>query len=294
MEIGGAFGDGQNDEETNMSELITRDGTRLYYEDWGTGRPVVLLGTAMLNARMWEYQAPFLVANGYRSISYDRRGCGRSDRPWNGYDYDSLADDLADLMVHLDLTEATLLGYAVGGGEAVRYLARYGENRVSQLALVASTTPFMLRTEDNPDGIDLAVFDSIAEAMTADRAAVLAHLAHPFFGGAESTGAAVSTDFAAWICAMALDSSPRAALEIYRTLFTSDQRAELQKVSLPTLIVHGGADLGAPWPLCGHKTAQLLPDAQVSFYPDAAHGLFATHRERFNADLLDYLRQYGD
>lgn len=268
-----------------MSLLTTRDGTRLYYEDWGTGRPVVLLGTAMLNAKMWEHQALDLAQRGLRCITYDRRGCGRSDRPWQGYDYDSLADDLAQLLDHLDLTDVALVGYAVGGGEAVQYLARYGEQRVSALALVASTTPFMLQTPDNPDGLDLALFDQLVEVMTADRAKWMTDLAEPFFGGAS----AVSPEFARWIIDIALDSSPRAAVEIYRTLITADQRAETAKVSVPTLIIHGDADQGAPWPLCGLKTSQLLPDAEVKLYPGAAHGLFATHADRLNADLLAFL-----
>lgn len=273
-----------------MSYLTTRDGTNLYYEDWGTGRPVILLGTAMLDTRMWELQAPYLAGHGYRCISYDRRGCGRSDRPWTGYGYDTLADDLADVMRTLDLREATLVGYAVGGGEAVQYLARHGDERTAQLVLAASTTPFMLRTEDNPDGLEQAMFDSIAGAMTADRAQWAAQLAGSFFGATEAGQPMVSAEFAAWVTAMALDSSPRAALEIYRTLFTSDQRAETAKVSVPTLIIHGDADQGAPWPLCGSKTAELLPAAQVLMYPGAPHGLFATHAQRFNEDLLAFLQ----
>jgi non-heme chloroperoxidase len=272
-----------------MSLLTTRDGTRLYYEDWGNGRPVVLLGTAMLNAKMWEHQALYLAQQGLRCITYDRRGCGRSDRPWQGYDYDSLADDLADLLDHLELADVTLVGYAVGGGEAVQYLARYGEQRVSGLALVASTTPFMMQAHDNPDGLDIALFDQLVEVMTADRAKWMTELAGPFFGGAEAESTAVSAEFARWIIDIALDSSPRAAVEIYRTLITADQRSETAKVSIPTMIIHGDADLGAPWPLCGLKTSQLLPEATVHIYQGAAHGLFATHADRLNADLLAFL-----
>ncbi|MDT0262123.1 alpha/beta fold hydrolase [Jatrophihabitans lederbergiae] len=272
-----------------MSLLTTRDGTRLYFEDWGTGRPVILLGTAMLSAKMWEHQAPYLAKEGFRCITYDRRGSGRSDRPWQGYDYDSLADDLADLLDHLDLTDVALVGYAVGGGEAVQYLARYGEQRVSGLVLVASTTPFMMQTQDNPDGLDIALFDQLVEVMTADRPKWMSELAGTFFAGADPERAAVSAEFARWIIDIALDSSPRAAVEIYRTLITADQRTETAKVSVPTMIIHGDADLGAPWPLCGLKTSQLLPDASVHLYPGAAHGLFATHADRLNADLQAFL-----
>ncbi|WP_234433460.1 alpha/beta fold hydrolase [Streptomyces sp. NRRL WC-3549] len=169
-----------------MPYVTTRDGTRLHYKDWGDGRPVVLLGTAMMDSRMWEFQAPFLAERGLRCVTYDRRGSGRSDAPWDGYDYETLAGDLADLLDHLDLRDAVLVGYAVGGGEAVRYLSRYGTGRVAKLALVASTTPFLLRTEDNPDGLDLAVFEEVAEAIRRDRAQWLSACTAPFFGGPDA------------------------------------------------------------------------------------------------------------
>ncbi|MEX2985995.1 alpha/beta fold hydrolase [Streptomyces sp. C36] len=275
-----------------MPFVGTRDGTRLFYNDWGTGRPVILLGTAMMNSRMWEFQAPYLARHGMRCVTYDRRGCGRSDWPWEGYDYDTLADDLADLMEHLDLRDAALVGYAVGGGEAVRYLTRHGADRVARLALVASTTPFLMRTEDNPDGLDIALFEEMADAMARDRAAWMTALGASFFGGPEAGEdgpAAVSPELADWMTRIALDSSPRAAAEIYRTLFTEDQRAEVAKVGVPTLVVHGDADAGAPFPLCGPRTADLVPDSSFIRYEGAAHGLFATHADRLNEDLRTFL-----
>lgn len=274
-----------------MPFVTTRDGTNLFYNDWGTGRPVVLLGTAMMNSRMWEFQAPYLVKHGLRCITYDRRGCGRSDWPWEGYGYDTLADDLVDLIEHLDLRRATLVGYAVGGGEAARYLARHGTERVAKLALVSSTTPFMMRTENSPDGVEVAAFDEMVSAMIKDRARWMASLVAPFFGGPDTDPAdlPLSPELARWMVEIALDSSPRAALEIYRTLFTADQRDELSKITLPTLIIHGEADVGAPIELCGRRSAALIPNSRFVSYENAAHGLFATHADRLNRDLLSFL-----
>ncbi|MFF1268986.1 alpha/beta fold hydrolase [Streptomyces anulatus] len=274
-----------------MPFLTSRDGTSLFYNDWGTGEPVVLLGTAMMSSRMWEFQAPYLAAHGLRCVTYDRRGCGRSDQPWDGYGYDTLADDLAALLDHLDLTDTALVGYAVGGGEAVRYLARHGTDRVSRLVLAGSTTPFMMGAPDHPEGLDPALFESLAEGMVKDRPRWAAELTTQFFAGAggDPDRPALSPELMRWSSELALDCSPRAALEIYRTLFTTDQRAETARIRIPTLVVHGSADMGAPIGLCGEATARLIPGSTFLRYEDAAHGLFATHADRFNADLLAFL-----
>ncbi|MFE1310960.1 alpha/beta fold hydrolase [Streptomyces sp. NPDC058755] len=276
-----------------MPYLTTRDGTRLHYSDWGDGRPVVLLGAAMADSRMWEFQAPFLAGNGLRCITYDRRGSGRSDIPWTGYDYDTLAGDLADLLDHLDLKDAVLVGYAVGGGECVRYLSRYGTARVAGLALVASTTPFLLRAPDNPDGLEPALFDQVEQAIRTDRAAWLDALTWPFFAGPEPDpdNLPLSGQLARWLIGMCLNTSPRAGIEIYRTLFTTDQRAETAAVPVPTLVIHGTADLAAPYPLCGPRTAELIPGSRLITYEGAAHGMFATHADRLNADLLAFVKE---
>ncbi|MCX4554429.1 alpha/beta hydrolase (plasmid) [Streptomyces sp. NBC_01387] len=273
-----------------MPFLTVKDGTQLFYNDWGTGRPVVFLGTAMMNSRMWEFQAPRLAQRGLRCITYDRRGFGRSDRPWEGYDYDTLADDLAGLIDHLGLREITLVGYAMGGGEAVRYLSRHGSGRVARLALVSSTTPYLMRAPDNPDGLDLAVFEQIADGMTRDRARFVAELTGPFFGGpgADPQDLPISSELAHWLAQTALDSSPRASVEVYRTLFTEDLREDVRGVDLPTLIVHGDGDMGAPFELCARKTAPLIPGSRLVVYEGAAHGLFATHADRLNEELLAF------
>ncbi|CAO5172978.1 non-heme chloroperoxidase [Frankia sp. AiPs1] len=170
-----------------MPVVTVRDGTELYYRDWGRGPLVVLLGAAVMNSRMWESLAYHLAGNGFRCVAYDRRGTGRSDWPWSGYDYDTLADDLAHLLEHLDARDAALVGYGVGGGEAVRYLARDGDARVSSLVLASSTTPIIMKSADNPDGTDVAVFEQTIAAAEQDRARWVAELVAPFFGGSDGS-----------------------------------------------------------------------------------------------------------
>ncbi|MFJ6623141.1 alpha/beta fold hydrolase [Kitasatospora sp. NPDC091335] len=276
-----------------MPFVTAKDGTRLHYEDWGTGRPVVLLCSATMNSRMWEFQAPYLAGRGLRCILPDRRGFGRSDRPWNGYDYDTLADDLASLMGHLELRDATLVGYAMGGGEAVRYLARHGSDQVARLALVCSTTPYLLRAQDNPDGVDPAVLEQVTAAMAADRPRYVSEIVAPFFGGPGATADShtVSPQLAGWITGQALDGSLRASVEITRTLLTEDLREDVRGIGLPTLIVHGDADVSAPLELCARRTAALIPGGEVVVYEGAAHGLFVTHADRLNAELLAFAGQ---
>ncbi|MFE9633174.1 alpha/beta fold hydrolase [Streptomyces sp. NPDC006463] len=274
-----------------MPYVTAQDGTNLYCTDWGAGRPVVLLGTGVMSSRVWEFQAPYLVRSGLRCVSYDRRGCGRSDRPWDGYDYDTLADDLAAVLESLDVSEVALVGCAVGAGEAVRYLARYGAERVERLVLISPTTPFIMRTDDNPDGVGVELLDAMAAAIDADRPRWAAGLAAPFFGGAGAgpEDLAVSPELARWMADLALDSSPRATQEIYRTLFTTDQRAETAEVAVPTLVIHGENDLAAPVELCGARTAALIAGSSFIRYEGAAHGLFASHADRLNKDMLAFL-----
>ncbi|AJP00317.1 arylesterase [Streptomyces cyaneogriseus subsp. noncyanogenus] len=276
-----------------MPFVTVKDGTQLYYEDWGTGRPVVLLASATMNSRMWEFQGPYLAGHGLRCIMPDRRGFGRSQRPWDGYDYDTLADDLACLIDHLGLQEVTLVGYAMGGGEAVRYLARHGSHRVARLALVCATTPYLLRAADNPDGIDSHVLEQTTAAMSADRAAYLAQITSVFFGGLQAAPETIplSGQMMDWMAQQALDSSPRATVEVTRTLFTQDLREDVRGVDVPTLIVHGDQDPSAPLELCARRTAGLIPGSRTVVYEGGAHGLFATHADRLNKQLLEFAGQ---
>ncbi|MCK1794586.1 alpha/beta hydrolase [Streptomyces sp. XM4193] len=274
-----------------MPTVSAKDGTQIHYSDAGSGPPVVFLNVAMLDSRMWHRQVDALVERGLRCVTYDRRGCGRSDHPAQGYDYDTLADDLAALLDHLELTGVTLVGYAVGGGEAVRYLTRHGAHRVDRLVLAASATPVLHRTEGNPDGLVLEELEPMFAAMRADLPGFLEQLSVPFFGGPAATeqNPGSSAELRSWVARLAMDTAPHAAEALYRMLLGEDFRAELPLVGVPTLVVHGDADVGSPFGLCGPPTAALVPGSSLSVYEGAAHGLFATHAERFNDDLVDFV-----
>ncbi|AGL15842.1 alpha/beta fold hydrolase [Actinoplanes sp. N902-109] len=273
-----------------MPYLDTTDGTTLFYQDGGTGPAVVLLSSASMSSVMWEVPMAGLTTAGRRCVAYDRRGHGRSDQPWNGYDYDTLADDLAAVLDHLDLTGVTLVGCALGAGEIVRYLARHGSRRVARIALLATTTPLLLRTGTNPDGVDAAVLHQMLAGIQADRAGFTHDIAGPFFVGAQASAADVplSPAAVAAIEAAAMQASLRATTEVYRTLFTTDQHADLAAVDVPALVVHGDADPFAPFELCGARTAELLGDARLVPYEKGSHGMVFTHAARLTEDLIAF------
>jgi len=275
-----------------MPFIDTKDSTRLFYTDGGTGNPIVFIASGWLSSRMWEFQIPHLVARGYRCVAYDRRGHGRSDWTWDGYDYDTLADDLAVLLERRDLRGVTLVAHSLGGGEAVRYLTRHGAQRVERLALIASTLPFPMQTASNPDGIDRSLMEADMAARTADRPKWFADNAEGFFG-IGLPGVSVSPEFVRFMIGQCLDCSARAASEVFLSGFTTDFRAELQAVTVPTLIVHGDHDAQAPIGICGRKTAQLVPGNTFVEYAGAAHGLFFTHAQRLNDDLVTFMKTAG-
>jgi non-heme chloroperoxidase len=272
-----------------MAYVETRDQTRLCFTDAGKGAPIVFVSSAWLSSRMWEFQVPQLVAAGKRCITYDRRGHGRSDWTWDGYDYDTLADDLATLIEHLDLREVTLIAHSAGGGEVVRYLSRHGSSRIARVALVSCTLPAPLQTPDNPEGVDRALMEPSLEERTADRPKWFAENADSFFG-IGLPGITVSREFVQFMIQQCLDCSARATREFFLCGFTSDLRAELSTINVPTLIVHGDHDLQAPLALCGRRTAQLVPNNRFVVYENAAHGLFVTHAARLNTDLISFAR----
>lgn len=272
-----------------MAYVETRDHTRLFYCDAGRGQPIVFASSAWLSSRMWEYQVAPLVAAGFRCVTYDRRGHGRSDWAWDGYDYDTLADDLATLIEQLDLRDITLVAHSAGGGEVVRYLTRHGSERVKRVALIACTLPAPQKTPENPDGIERALMEPGLEARTADRPKWYAQNADSFFG-VGLPGVAVSAELKQFLIQQCLDCSPRATREFFLCGFSSDLRAELRSLKLPTLIVHGDHDAQAPLPLCGLRTARLVPNNKLVVYENAAHGLFVTHARKLNADLAAFAR----
>ena len=271
-----------------MPYFKTADGTEIYYKDWGAGAPVVLVHGWPLNADMWEHQAVALAESGLRVISYDRRGFGRSGQPWSGYDYDTLAGDLNDLMNTLDLRGASLVGFSMGGGEVVRYLSRYGAARVSRAVLVASVVPYMLKTDSNPDGTEAKQFDGIVEKLRADRPAFLKEFGKMFYGRT-ALNHTVSEPVLKWTQGMALLASPRATTECVRAFSETDFRADCQAITVPTLVIHGTGDETVAIDAAGRAAAKLIPGARLSEYDGEPHGLFLTAANRLNAELVQFI-----
>jgi pimeloyl-ACP methyl ester carboxylesterase len=265
--------------------VVDRNEARLHCQTVGEGRPVVFLASWSLPGESWVLQTSALAASGYRCITYDRRGHGRSPDPGGRYDFDTLADDLAAVMEAFDVTGASLVTFSAGSGEAVRYLTRHGTDRVAQLAMIAPTTPLLVRTADNPDGVDPAIFESfVHDELRPDWRGWLDRNARPF-GGAD-----VQQGLLDWVIGMALQASPHALEAFYRELTTADFRAELLLLDLPVLILQGEHDVSSPLHLTGRPTADLITGARLEVFAGAPHGLIVSHPDRLNADLLDFLR----
>lgn len=260
----------------------------LHYEDHGAGRPVVLIHGWPLSGRSWEKQTGPLVSAGHRVIAYDRRGFGESSKPWGGYEYDTLAADLHQLMTKLDLKDATLVGFSMGGGEVARYVAKYGKERVSRAVFVSGIPPFLHKTPDNPDGIERSVFDGIQQGLLADRPAFLSGFLANFFNLDELRGTRMSEDALRANWTSAISASAKASHDCVAAWYT-DFRADLAKFDLPTLVVHGDADRIVPLPISGQKTAASIPGSKFVSIPGAPHGLNWTHADELNQALLQFL-----
>jgi pimeloyl-ACP methyl ester carboxylesterase len=271
-----------------MPFFDTPDGTRLSYEDYGTGAPIVLAASWALNADMWEYQVPFFVEQGYRCVLYDRRGHGRSDRPSAGYDLDTLAADLAGLIQHLDLRQVTLVGHSAGGAEVARYLARHGQDRVARVAFVSAVLPFLKQSADNPEGLPEAACEAVIAQFQRDRPKWFSDRAQGFF--ATHLGNDVSPALIDHTMRQCLSASPMATTQMWRSMFHTDHRAGLREIGVPALIVHGAADQSAIIDVSGRRTARLVPGNVYKEYPTAGHGLFVTHRDALNADILELIK----
>ncbi len=262
----------------------------LFYTDWGHGDPVVLIHGWPLDHQMWEYQATFLAAHGLRVITYDRRGFGKSSHPYQGYDYDTLADDLKAVLDGLDLQNVTLVGFSMGGGEVARYMSRHAGGRVAKVAFVSSVTPFLLKTSDNPDGVDQSTFDQMIAGLQKDRADFLHSFAKTFYGaGPLGVGTAVSEAEGQWTLAMAMPASPKATLDCVRSFSATDFRGDLPTIKVPVLIIHGESDKTVPISASGEQTSKLLPGAEYLVYEGEGHGLHMTAKDRLNQDLLDFI-----
>jgi len=268
-------------------------GTHIHYEDLGGyGRPVVLIHGWPLSHRMWEGQINALTDAGYRCVAYDRRGFGESGRPTEGYDYDTFASDLNDLIHTLALKDAVLVGFSMGGGEVVRYLARYGdEERVTGAVLIGAVPPFLLKTADNPEGVDRSVFDGMIAAVKANRITFLETFL-PNFYNLDAEGRDLSADMVAYAKSIAWPASPLATQQCITAFGTTDFRQDVSGIAVPTLVVHGDVDRIVPLAISGQRTAAMIAGSRLEVIAGAPHGLTATHGERLNALLLDFLQSH--
>lgn len=276
-----------------MPFLTTNDQTQIYFQDWGSGRPVVLIHGWPVSSDMWEKQATHLVEQGYRVITYDRRGFGHSDKPWQGYDYDTFASDLNIVLEACALTNATLVGFSMGGGEVIRYLAHYGTTRVSSAVLISAVTPFMLKTNDNPDGLDATVFEGMAHAIRKDRPAFMREFGAKFYGRT-MLNHTVSDAALEWHQEMALQGSLRATLAAAEAWATTDFRDEMAGMVVPFLVIHGSSDATVPIDISARKSVKILPNAQLVVLEGEAHGLFLTAADTLNTELLQFLTRFAE
>ena len=272
-----------------MPYYETVDHVGLCYQDWGAGDPVVFVSAWGLSSRMWQYQMIALVDQGLRTVAYDRRGHGRSDQPGRGYDYDTLADDLAGLIETLGLEGVTLVGHSMGCGEIVRYLSRHGDHRVAKVVLVSPLGPFPLRADDNPRGFDPAVVETVRATWKRDFTAWV-DAGIDCYIGKGLPGCEVSEGLIDWTRQDMLQASLLALLECNRTGVETDLRMEMTKIAVPSLIIQGDHDDSIPVELSGQVCAELVRGSTFRLYEDAPHGLYLTHRDRLTADLLSFVK----
>lgn len=273
-----------------MPYVKTRDGTDLYVKDWGSGRPVILLHGWPLNADSWDHQAMALADAGFRAIAYDRRGFGRSGQPWNGYDYDTLADDLADVMKEAGAdADATIVGFSMGGGEVARYMSRHGGRGVVAAGLIASVVPYMLKTDDNPKGTPQSTFDGIADGIRKDRPKFFRDTFTPGFYGVGYISSPVSDDVLDYSTSLAMQAGLKPTLACAEAFSRTDFRPDLPAFRVPTLIVHGTSDQTVPIDASARAAAAGIAQSQLVEYDGAPHGLNVTHADRLSQDLLTFL-----
>ena len=272
-----------------MSTITTKDGTQLYYKDWGEGPVVTFSHGWPLNADAWDGQMLFLAQHGYRVIAHDRRGHGRSSQPTSGNDMDGYADDLAAVIEALDLHDATLIGHSTGGGEVARYIGRHGSSRVAKAVLLSAVPPLMLKTEANPEGLPIEVFDGLRDGVFKDRSQFYKDLAVQFYG-ANRPGAQVSQGILDQFWLWGMQSGLKNAYECIKAFSETDFTGDLRAMDMPTLVMHGEDDQIVPVHDAGKKSARILKNAQEIYYPGAPHGMTATLQDQVNADLLTFIR----
>ena len=276
-----------------MPRITTKDGTRIYYKDWGSGQPVVFSHGWPLNADAWDDQLFFFASNGYRAIAHDRRGHGRSSQPFTGNDMDTYADDLAALVKELDLTNVIHIGHSTGGGEVARYIGRHGTRRVAKAVLVGAVPPGMVKTAKNPDGVPIEAFDQIRAGVKGDRSQFYKDLSAPFYG-ANRPGATVSQGVQDAFWLMSMQAGFPAAYDCIKAFSETDFTEDLKKIDVPTLVIHGDDDQIVPITVGGLRSSKMIKGATLEVYKGAPHGLMTTHKQQFNSDLLQFARQESE
>ena len=270
------------------SDKATGEKVRLAYSDYGFGDPVVMIHGWPLSREMWEYQLGDLVDAGFRVVKYDRRGFGKSSKPWNGYDYDTFAADLNEILEQLDLKNVTLVGFSMGGGEVVRYLANYGTQRVKKIALISTVLPFLQKTADNPDGVDQKVFEEIMQQIRNDRIGFLDEFGKVFFG-ANMVSHPVSKPLLEYYRMLGSFAAARSTLQCVIAFSQTDFTEDVRAIKIPTLIIHGNDDKIVPIEASSNRTAAMIPGSHYLVYEGAPHGLFYEYRQKLNADLVNFI-----
>ncbi|HEY9538666.1 MAG TPA: alpha/beta hydrolase [Kiloniellaceae bacterium] len=273
-----------------MPKLTMKDGTELYYKDWGSGQPVVFSHGWPLSSDAWEAQMMLLAAQGYRTIGHDRRGHGRSSQPWHGNEMDTYADDLAALIEHLDLEDAILVGHSTGGGEVTRYIGRHGTKRIAKAVLVGAVPPLMLKTEANPGGLPIDVFDGLRAASLADRSQLYKDLASGPFFGFNRPGAKVSQGMVDVFWLQGMMAGHKNAYDCIKAFSETDFTEDLKEFDVPTLFIHGDDDQIVPIDAAARAATKLVKGSTLKVYPGGSHSLMDTERDRLNADLLNFIK----
>ena len=271
-----------------MAKITTHDGTEIFYKDWGSGQPVVFSHGWPLTADAWDDQLFFVASSGYRAIAHDRRGGGRSGQPWNGNDLDTYADDLAELIEALDLNNVVLVGHSTGGGEVVRYIGRHGTSRVAKVLTVGAIPPLMLKTDANPGGLPIEVFDGLRAGVAADRSQFYKDLSEPFYG-ANRPGNTVSQGLRDSFWLLSMTVGEKGAYDCIKAFSETDLTEDLKKIDVPTLIIHGDDDRILPVDATARRQAKMIKNVKYVELKGASHGLTWTRAEEINAELVPFL-----